>query len=388
MEKFSAWRDPGTGVQPFLTPVPPQTTKSLADYGAAAFGVVVGILRSVVALVLLILFTMLRLVCIFFLPIPPLHRFLSWLVIAILGRIFLCLIGFWSISTYVASRKSRRADTRSTDKWSPGPGDIIVSNWASWVEILWLAVQYDPQFVLPVCVASTPSITQSSTPATPGRRTGTGSAQIATVSAARRQQILGFRTASLLEMIFATGHVPPYEISTSTITTTIEDIRAQSDRPLVVFPECTTSNGRVLIRFADVFIAGKGKHIKHPVKGFKMFIVCARYDPPTSTTPSPTQSIPSQPGTLPNPLPHILKLLFAPAFTQSLSIRMVAPSDSPSSGSFMASEIILDNGIAPADEISEACAVLMAQASKLKRVGMGWEDKAAFLDFYRKRKSL
>ncbi|CUA69092.1 hypothetical protein RSOLAG22IIIB_03770 [Rhizoctonia solani] len=388
MEKFSAWRDPGTGVQPFLTPVPPQATKSLIDYGATAFGVVIGVLRSLVVLVLLIFLTVFRLASILFVPIPPLHRLVSWLVIAILGRIFLCLLGFWSISTYVASRKARRADTNSVDKWSPGPGDIIVSNWASWVEIIWLAVQYDPQFVLPVCAAPAPSTMQTSTPATPGRRTGTGSAQIAMASAARRQQILGFRTASLFEMIFATGHVPPYENATSTITTTIEDIRAQSDRPLVVFPECTSSNGRALIRFADVFIAGKGKHIKHPVKGFKMFIMCARYDPPTPTTPTPTHSIPSQSGTFLNPLSHIIQLLFAPALTQSLSIRLVAPSDSPSSGSFMASEIILDNGIAPADEISEACAVLMAQASKLKRVGMGWEDKAAFLDFYRKRKSL
>lgn len=112
------------------------------------------------------------------------------------------------------------------------------------------------------------------------------------------------------------------------------------------------------------------------------------YDSPTLTTPSPTHSIPSQFGTFPNPVPHIFTLLFAPTFTQSLSVRMVAPSDSPSSGSFMASEVILDSGIAPADEISEACAVLMAQASKLKRVGMGFEDKIAFLEFYRKRKSL
>jgi hypothetical protein len=54
----------------------------------------------------------------------------------------------------------------------------------------------------------------------------------------------------------------------------------------------------------------------------------------------------------------------------------------------MASDVILDKGVAPTDEISEACAVLMAQTAKIKRVGMGWEDKAAFLDFYRKRKSL
>ncbi|KAF8709090.1 hypothetical protein RHS03_02718, partial [Rhizoctonia solani] len=389
MEKFSAWRDPGTGVQASvitsLIGISSNFISSaLFDARAPPINKIIGRLRSccfwnsIRRVQEYAGLNIARVIC----GIPPGLR-----SIAILGRIFLCLLGFWSISTYVASRKNRRADTATSDDWSPGPGDIIVSNWASWIEVLWLAVRYNPQFVLPVCASPTLSATQTTAPATPGRRTGTGSAQVSTASAARRQQILGFRTASLLEMILATGHVPPYGSSTSTVMATIEDIRAQCDRPLVVLPECTTSNGRALIRFADVFVAGKGKHIKHPVKGFKMYIMCARYDPPTITTPSPTHSIPSQSGTLPNPAPHIVKLLFAPALAQSLSIRLVAPSDSPS-GSFMASEVILDNGIAPADEISEACAVLMAQASKLKRVGMGWEDKAAFLDFYRKRKSL
>ena len=26
------------------------------------------------------------------------------------------------------------------EKWKPKAGDLIVSNWASWIEILWLAV--------------------------------------------------------------------------------------------------------------------------------------------------------------------------------------------------------------------------------------------------------
>lgn len=137
--------------------------------------------------------------------------------------------------------------------------------------------RYNPLFVLPVCASPSQSAISSTGPLTPGRRTGTGSAQIATSSVAPRQQILGFRTASFLEVILATGQVPPYGSSTSTITTTIEDIRVKADRPLVVFPECTTSNGRALLRFADVFVAGQGRHIKHPVKGFKMYIMCARY---------------------------------------------------------------------------------------------------------------
>lgn len=38
------------------------------------------------------------------------------------------------------------------------------------------------------------------------------------------------------------------------------------------------------------------------------------------------------------------------------------------------------------DVLSEACAVLIAQIGKMKRTGMGWEDKVAFLDFYRGRR--
>ncbi|KAG9127684.1 hypothetical protein FRC07_010909 [Ceratobasidium sp. 392] len=386
MEKFSAWRDPGTGVQPFLTPVPPQTARTLGDYALLGLGVILGTLRTVLVAVLGLIFGVLYGASLLLSPIPPFHRIVSWLTIAIFGRILLCILGFWLVPTQVTTRKARRADASNHEKWAPGAGDIIASNWASWVEVLWLAVRYNPLFVLPVCASKPQLAASNATPLTPGRRTGTGSAQIATSSAAPRQQILGFRTASFLEVILATGYVPPYGSSSSTITATIEDIRAKADRPLVVFPECTTSNGRALLRFADVFVAGKGKHIKHPVKGFKLYIMCARYDPPTSSTPTATHSIPSQSTTLPNPLSHLLTLLFAPTLTQSLSIRLLAPSESPSSGSFMASEVILDGGVAPVDEISEACAVLMAQLAKVKRVGMGWEDKAAFLEFYRKRK--
>jgi hypothetical protein len=28
------------------------------------------------------------------------------------------------------------------ESWAPGAGDIIVSNWASWIEILYLAFRY------------------------------------------------------------------------------------------------------------------------------------------------------------------------------------------------------------------------------------------------------
>jgi hypothetical protein len=37
-------------------------------------------------------------------------------------------------------------------------------------------------------------------------------------------------------------------------------------------------------------------------------------------------------------------------------------------------------------QLSEICANLIAQIGKLKRTGMGWEDKVAFLEFYRAKR--
>lgn len=72
-----------------------------------------------------------------------------------------------------------------------------------------------------------------------------------------------------MSMLRATGHVPPY--ASSAPITDLEEIRRGADSPVVVFPECTTSNGRGMLRFADVF-----KGVKVPVNGFKVFVMCVR----------------------------------------------------------------------------------------------------------------
>ena len=104
-----------------------------------------------------------------------------------------------------------------------------------------------------------------------------------------------------------------------------------------------------------------------------------RYDPPTTFSPTLSHSIPS--STL-NPLAHIFTL--TTSFTpQTVSIRLLAPSESPSSGAFLESEF---HSGGATDVLSEACAALISKIGKMKRVGLGWEDKAAFLDFYRGKK--
>ena len=139
-----------------------------------------------------------------------------------------------------------------------------------------MSSRFNPIFVLPIsdsaAVPEHHASSRSSTPIkhTPGRRTGTGSANLQSPSTATvpRIPILGFQVVSLFKMIALAGHVPPFDISPK--RSSLEEIRRTASRPIVVFPECTTSNGRGLLRFADVF------HQDVPVKKYQVFVVCVR----------------------------------------------------------------------------------------------------------------
>ncbi|KAI0722877.1 hypothetical protein C8Q76DRAFT_376968 [Earliella scabrosa] len=380
MEKFSAFRDPGTGIQPFLRPLPPSGSEALATV-LSPLGYALGAVKTVLLLALaLVYFVLVQVVCLVFLPIRPLHRAVTHLLTALLSRLALFLVGLYWIPVEVVARKRGRNAPRN-EVWNPRAGDLIVSNWASWVEILWLAFRFNPIFLLPVCETldlSLPAEKSSPISRTPGRRTGTGSAAIATpASKAPRQRvpITGFRRVGLLSMISSTGHLPLIAGVSSAKPDSLEEIRSKADRPVVVFPECTTSNGRALLRFAEVF-----GEVKLPVMKYKVFVMCVRYDPPSAFSPSLSHSIPSN---FINPLTHVFRVASCLApFT--VSIRLLSPSEAPSSGSFLLSEF-LTGGTYP-DELAECCAALMSQIGRFKRVGMGWEDKAAFLNLYKGKK--
>lgn len=138
--------------------------------------------------------------------------------------------------------------------------------------------RFNPVFVLPV--ARPPeTILSDSSPLSPrtGRKTGTGSAAVSlpTRKETPRSEILGFKEASLFEMVRFCGRTPlkPSECPERSIHA-LESLRLDASRrgrPLVVFPECTTSNGRGLLRFAGVF-----RNISVPVRDFEVYIMCVR----------------------------------------------------------------------------------------------------------------
>ena len=115
-------------------------------------------------------------------------------------------------------------------------------------------------------------------------------------------------------------------------------------------------------------------------------LAALRYDPPTPGAPTLTHSIPAGvPFVFPNPLPHIFRLLAAPALSRSMSVRLLAPSDSPSCGSFIASDFFVPGA---KDQLGEACSQLILQLGKLNRTTvLGWEEKESFLTFYQSKTS-
>lgn len=178
--------------------------------------------------------------------------------------------------------QSRRSSLK--EAWNPQAGDIIVSNWISWAEIVWIA-KYDPVYVLPVMegVNKLPSGTSTSTrKITSAGRAGSGPAASSSFTPSHtqveRKEVLGFVEVSLLRIIMSCGFVPPYNgvAGPSTPRSSLEEIRIKaklSGRPVLLLPECTTSNGRGLLRFTDIF-----KGLEPPVTGFRIFLMCVRYD--------------------------------------------------------------------------------------------------------------
>ncbi|KAJ7228759.1 hypothetical protein GGX14DRAFT_71501, partial [Mycena pura] len=374
MEKYSAYRDPGTGVQPFIPLVSPPL-----DFLAkllVPLTWLVGVVRIALVLVLLTVHVILGGFSLVLIPIPVLHRFVTRIFTAITARLVLLSLGLFWISVDNVSRKRGPRGVKDIETWRPRAGDVIVSNWVSWIEILWLAFRFNPVYVLPVTERgpspATPVRPSDAISHTPGRRTGTGSANIQANSRAptARVPVVGFRQVSLLSAIRFTGRTPPFG---SGPLQSLEDIRSAARRPVVVFPECTTSNGRALLRFANVF------QQKVPVRGYTVFVMCVRYDPPTQFSTTLAHSVP----TTFNPLSHAWSVATS-LMPQAVSIRLLAPSESPSSQLFLASEVL--TGANESDPLAEACGALIAQIGKMKRTGMGWEDKSLFLDLFRIKK--
>jgi hypothetical protein len=147
----------------------------------------------------------------------------------------------------------RRVNPDILSSWAPQPGDIIISNWVSWLEVLWLAARYNPIFVVPVFSPQSHQTTKEI------GETG------------NRVTIIGYRTRTLFQMCRSTGYTPQISTDLTLEALPFHSIQASADRPIVMFPECTTSNGRAILRFSDSLL-----DVALPSKKFSVYIMCIK----------------------------------------------------------------------------------------------------------------
>jgi hypothetical protein len=125
-----------------------------------------------------------------------------------------------------------------------------------------------------------------------------------------------------------------------------------------------------------------------------------RHPPPTAYSPSTTLSIPSTDNGL-NPLSHLFHSILCQLTPREMVARWLHPDCSPSSGDFLPSEVLgLNSGSSSMQTksvsrstssssdmgvLAQSLTLIMLQLGRTKQIGMGWEDKEAFLDFWKEK---
>ncbi|KNZ50294.1 hypothetical protein VP01_44g2 [Puccinia sorghi] len=151
------------------------------------------------------------------------HATFQYYCTTIFARIALHLLGFTTLPSDPPF--SHRTSSQKLISTPVQPGDVVVCNWSSYVDVIYLAYLYNPIFILPVFL-----------------KDGDGAEQGATDPV-----VHAFERKSLVQIVARTGHPPT--TTTTIITSTTKNIKSLAQflhdsrrlqRPLVVFPEACT----------------------------------------------------------------------------------------------------------------------------------------------------
>ncbi|KAJ1923455.1 Vacuolar protein sorting protein vps66 [Tieghemiomyces parasiticus] len=243
MEKYSNWRDAGTGIQPFLPPAPIKVDLRFGSLVLALIqSYILGPFLALVRSVLLLPVTLLTLLLIGLkqlLVVKFFQRAFHTTIVGPLVRLVLLLLGFHFIHHEIVSLKKGRRDANTTASGkrtapvtSPQAGDLLLANHASYIDIFYLYAHYDPVFVQMDATVTDPRRF---------RRISVGQA---------------LQTCGECPMGFARGQKQGTKEDEGTLQTLpmlTRNARAHREGPVVVFLEGTTSNGRALLKPLEVF---------------------------------------------------------------------------------------------------------------------------------------
>ncbi|KAK9899706.1 hypothetical protein P389DRAFT_3024 [Cystobasidium minutum MCA 4210] len=325
MEKFSTWRDASNGIAPFVLPVPTgDDTAGPLLLAARLFQSIFAVIRFILFIVFVAIFLLLDSITSLLLQ--------PWASIAydtstILGYVLLrpCLavcFGYYYITEEQAATRRRATAARHA---KPAAGDLVISNWSTFIDILYLQYKYSPVFVIPVVSATTSSTK--------------------------------YITTGLLGALALSGRIISQEAAPQ--TEPLDAIVKKAVRPLAILAEGTTSNNRAILKFAT-----NGPLPALPEKA-QVFLTVLKHDGPSRFRQTVTCPIPA---TVANPLPQIFSACTSPIIVpRHLLVRIVAPSEAP----------VLSSSTFWRQAADTMCAV-----GKLKQTNLGAEEKKAFLEYY------
>ncbi|KAK4240166.1 hypothetical protein C8A03DRAFT_42291 [Achaetomium macrosporum] len=343
MEKFSQFRDRGSGISPFI---PVTTPSSLPATALHAFLFLVRLP--------FFLFTSIGYFLILqHLPLPALIRkLLLWCILAIPG--------IWWVDLQLDGVK-RGSLSQQPRSRVPHPKSIIAANFTSPIDALYLAAVFDPIFV-----AATPTSRRV-------RRIGLFSAIRAALSP----------SAQLSSEVFDSHEWEGAGGGKTEDTCSLRELVARyPGRVIAVFPECGTTNGKGVLPLSPCLLTAPPDSAIFPVS--------MRYTPPDVTTPVPG---------LQGWASFLWKLLGRP--THCIRVRiaegMFNTTGAPNgvSGSPVDERTALDSGgvtrrkVAPTEEeqrLLDRVAEALARLGRAKRVGLTLEDKKRFVAAWSKRK--
>lgn len=400
MEKFSRFRDSGTGIQVFLTPV----AASSATSGSSPLAILANLPAYIVAVVRVALLSVIGLV--WGLLALVLGAVARPTLYSIFGSASLLIAGFSPVSAEKVSLKSRgRAAATSSllqqRPWQPKGGDVILCNFSSWIDILIFAIKFDPQFTLPV-VSEPPAAASSSSTSTPNsktaRRRNAGASVVTEVNATNaaansnaandQRKVLGFVLVDFFTAVkYAAGKAPLYPshslaqnpLDIATLTS------RHATRPILIFPELVTSNNRGLLSalsppifppsWRDLYRATGSLRMGKGQANF--FVASIKYDPPTAwARTSATSSAPLAGGVL----RHIWNLCSDLTFARKVQLRLLDADESPTSANHQADTSVTTAAKGPdVDVLADGIMSLISSMSRLRKTGLGWKDKEAFL---------
>lgn len=265
--------------------------------------------------------------------------------------------GIWWIDLQVDGVK-KGSIGQYTRSRLPHPGSVIASSFTSPIDALYLAAIFDPLFT-----ASYP---------------GTRKVQRLTLWQA---------------MFYALSSPPTQPPKNAKLVDLATLIKEHPDRCIAVFPECTTTNGRGILPFSPSLLSVPPKT--------KIFPVSLRYTPADITTPIPGAywgfiwNLCSKPT-------HCIRVRIA-EYMYNQSTASAAPKEPPRRNSYETNllddlhktemkprtVVPVDQDGMPNDEeqkVLDKVGEALARLGRVKRVGLGVDEKAGFVQAWTKRR--